>query len=187
MSAQAQATAPTPEQFKDASWEDILALYQELVNREIDADDRSGIEAWLDDWNALDVALMEASSLANVAASSDSENEEKQAAHLRFSSEIGPQRAQQVVLLANELLDTGYTRPDLETTLRRFRTDRDLFREENIPLQQAISKLNNEYNKICGSMTVEWDGEEIPIPRLSPFLQDPDRETREKAWRLQFQ
>ena len=36
-------------------------------------------------------------------------------------------------------------------------------------------------------MTVEWEGEQIPLPRLNPFLQSPDRETREKAWRLQFQ
>jgi oligoendopeptidase F len=187
MSAQAQATAPTPEQFKDATWEDILPLYEELLSRPLDANDTEAIEAWLNDWNALDVAISEAASLANVAVSCDSEDPVKEAAHLRFSSEIGPKRSQQLVLLANKLLDTGYTRPDMETTLRRFRTNRDLFREENIPLQQEISKLNNEYNKICGSMTVEWEGEEIPIPRLSPFLLDPDRETREKAWRLQFQ
>ena len=187
MPAQTQAAAPTPEQFKDATWEEILPLYEELVNRPLAANDTEAIEAWLNDWNALDVAISEAASLANVAVSCDSEDPAKEAAHLRFSSEIGPKRGQQLVLLANKLLDTGYTRPDLETTLRRFRTDRDLFREENIPLQQEISKLNNEYNKICGSMTVEWEGEEIPLPRLSPFLLDPDREIREKAWHLQFQ
>jgi oligoendopeptidase F len=179
--------APTPEQFKDATWEDILPLYQELVDRPLDAGDTPTIEAWLNDWNALDTALMEAASVANVEASCDSESPAKEAAHLRFASEIGPRQAQQSVLLANKLLDTGYTRPDIETMLRRFRTNRDLFREENIPLQQELSRLNNAYNKLCGSMTVEWEGERIPLPRLNPFLQSPDRETREKAWRLQFQ
>lgn len=187
MSAQTPTAAPTPDQFRDATWEDILPLYQELVDRPLDADDPVAIETWLDDWNALDVALSEAASMANVATSCDSEDPVKEAAHLRFSSEIGPKRGQQIVLLANKLLDSGYMRPDLETTLRRFRTDRDLFREENIPLQQAVSRLNNEYNKLCGSMTVEWDGEEIPLPRLNPFLQNPDRDTRERAWHLQFQ
>lgn len=186
MSAQTTTTAPTPEQFRDATWEDILPLYQELVNRPLDPGDTAAIEAWLDDWNALDVALTEATNRANVETSCDSENPEKEARHLRFASEIGPQRAQQVVLLANKLLDTGYSRPDLETTLRRFRTNRDLFREENIPLQREVANLNNEYNKICGSMTVDWDGEELPLPRLNPFMQDPDRDIREKAWRLQF-
>jgi oligoendopeptidase F len=179
--------APTPEQFKDATWEDILPLYQELVDRPLEPGDTPAIEAWLNDWNALDTALMEAASVANVEASCDSESPAKEAAHLRFASEIGPRQAQQSVLLANRLLDTGYTRPDIETMLRRFRTNRDLFREENIPLQQELSRLNNAYNKLCGSMTVEWEGERIPLPRLNPFLQSPDRETREKAWRLQFQ
>lgn len=178
---------PTPEQFQDATWEDIRPLYEELVDRPLERDDTAAIEAWLDDWNALDTALMEAASVANVEASCDSEDPVKEATHLRFASEIGPQQAKYGVLLANKLLDSGYTRPDLVTTLRRFRTNRDLFREENIPLQQELSKLNNRYNKICGSMTVEWDGEQIPLPRLSPFLQSPDREIRERAWRLQFQ
>jgi len=35
-------------------------------------------------------------------------------------------------------------------------------------------------------MTVNWRGEDIPIPRLSPFMLDPDRSTREEAWKLQF-
>ncbi len=178
---------PTPEGFQDATWEDILPLYQELVDRPLEPGDTAAIEAWLDDWNALDTALMEAASVANVEASCDSEDPVKEATHLRFASEIGPRQAQYGVLLANKLLDTGYTRPDLETTLRRFATNRDIFREENIPLQQELSRLNNQYNKICGSMTVEWDGEQIPLPRLNPFLQSPDREIREKAWRLQFQ
>jgi oligoendopeptidase F len=178
---------PTPEQFKDATWKEILPLYQELVDRPLEPGDTVAIESWLEDWNALDTALLEAASVANVEASCDSESPEKEAAHLRFASDIGPHHGQQSVLLANKLLDSGYTRPDLETTLRRFRTNRDLFREENIPLQQELSKLNNRYNKLCGSMTVEWDGEQIPLPRLNPYLQSPDREIRERAWRLQFQ
>lgn len=178
---------PTPEQFRNATWDEIRPLYQELVDRSLEPGDIAAIVAWLDDWNALDTALMEATSVANVEASCDSENPEKEGRHLRFASEIGPQQAQYGVMLANRLLDSGYTRPDLETTLRRFRTNREIFREENIPLQQELSKLSNQYNKICGSMTVEWEGEQIPLPRLNPFLQSPDRETREKAWRLQFQ
>lgn len=178
---------PTPEGFQTATWDDIRPLYEELVDRPLEPGDTAAIEAWLDDWNALDTALMEAASVANVEASCDSEDPVKEATHLRLASEIGPQQAKYGVLLANRLLDSGYTRPDLETTLRRFRTNRDLFREENIPLQQELSRLNNQYNKICGGMTVEWDGEQIPLPRLNPFLQSPDREIREKAWRLQFQ
>jgi oligoendopeptidase F len=182
-----RAQKPTPDQFTNATWEDILPLYEELVNRPLDPGDTEGIEAWLNDWNDLDTALSEAASIANVNASCDTEDPVKEEAYLRFSGEIGPRRNEQVVRLANRLLDTGYARPDLETTLRRFRTDREIFREENVPLQQELQKLNSEYNKLTGSMTVTWDGKDIPLPRLNPFMLDPDRGTREKAFRLQFQ
>lgn len=179
------AVSLSPDQFRDATWADIQPLYQELVDR--DLPDTPAIEAWLTDWNALDIALMEASAVANVEASCDSADPEKDARQLRFSGEIAPHRAQMEVLLANRLLDAGYTRDDLETTLRRFRTAREIFREENIPLQQQLSTLTNAYNRLRGSMTVHWRGEDVPTPRLNPFLQDPDRAVREDAWRIQFQ
>lgn len=88
--------------------------------------------------------------------------------------------------LADRLLDTGYSRDDLKVTLTKFETERAMFREENIPLEQELQSQNAAYNKITGGMTVEWDGEEIPLPRLAKYLLDPDRDTREKAFRLQF-
>ena len=178
---------PTPDQFANATWEDIAPYYDALAERPLEPGDTAAIEAWLDDWNALDVALSEAASLANVAYSCDTADPDKEAAYLRFTSQIAPSREEQVVRLANKLLDTGYSRDDLATTLRRFRTDRDLFREESIPLEQELSKLNARYNKLTGGMTVEWEGDEIPLPRLNPFLLDPDRDVRERAFRLQFQ
>ncbi len=177
---------PTPEQFTDASWEDILPLYESLANQPLDSGDPQSTEAWLDNWNALAAALGEASSLANVNASCDTTDPVKEEAYLRFSGQIKPRADEQTVRLAKKLIDTGYTRPDLETTLRRFRTDQDLFRAENVPLEQELQNLNAEYNKITGGMTVHWRGDDIPIPRLSPFLLDPERSTREEAWRLQF-
>ena len=185
--AHTDAARPTPDQFTNATWDEIAPLYEALAARPLEPGDTAAIEAWLDDWNALDVALSEAASLANVAASCDTADPAKEEAYLRFTSEIAPKRNEQVVRLANTLLDTGYTRDDLATTLRRFRTDRELFREESIPLEQELSKLNARYNRLTGGMTVEWKGDEIPLPRLNPFMLDPDRDVRERAFRLQFQ
>ena len=181
-----QSAAPTPDQFTDAHWGDIKPLYEELLARPLDSGDTAGIEQWLDDWNALDSALLEASSIANVEASVDTTDPKKEEAHLRFSSEIGPQVAEQRVELGKKLLDTGYTRDDLVAPLRRLKTSKDIFREENISLEQELQKLNARYNKATGGMTVEWEGEEVPLPRLNPFMLDPDRDVRERAWRLQF-
>lgn len=178
--------APTPEQFANATWNDIQPLFQSLVDQPLEPSDTPGIEAWLTDWHNLAVALGEAASVANVNYSCNTADPALEEANLRFTSEIRPQSEEYTVKLSQKLLDTGYTRPDLETTLRRFRTDRDLFRAESIPLEQELQKLNAEYNRATGGMTVNWRGTDIPIPRLSPFMLDPDRDTREEAWRLQF-
>ncbi|MBA2277002.1 MAG: oligoendopeptidase F, partial [Chloroflexia bacterium] len=176
---------PTPDQFTDATWADIRPRYDDLAARPLGAGD-DAIEAWLADWSALEVALQEASSLASIAYSVDTTDPAKEAAHLRFSSEIGPKRGEQQVRLAHKLLDTGFARDDLTTTIRRFATDRDIFREENVPLQQQLQGLNARYQKLTGGMSVEWEGERLPLPKLGPYLLSPDRAVRERAWRLQF-
>jgi oligoendopeptidase F len=177
---------PTPEQFADATWDDILPMFDALAAVEIAADDQVGIETWLDEWNALDIALGEASQLANVAYSIDTTDPAKEEAYLRFSSQIGPKAGEQRVRLAKKLLATGYTRNDLETSLRRFRTNQEIFREENVALEQTLQEKQAQYSKITGGMTVKWKGEDVALPRLNPFMLDPDRATREEAWRLQF-
>lgn len=176
---------PTPEQFSDMTWEQIEPLYTSLAERELPNDDAT--KAWLQDWNDLDTSLMEAASVANVAVSCDSQNSEKEERHLRFSSEIMPQRGKIANELIGKLLDSGYAPDELETVLKRARTDREIFREENVPLFQQLSKLNNAYNKAAGAMTVEWEGEDVPLSRLNPFMEHPDRDVRERAWRLHLQ
>jgi oligoendopeptidase F len=180
------ATRPTPEQFADATWEDIAPLFAALEAVELDPDDKVCIETWLDEWNALEIAVKEAAIAAEIAFSTDVNDPVREEANLRFRSGIVPKADERRVILARKLLKSGYTRPDLEVPLRTIRADEERFREENVPLQQELQALNARYDKIVGGMTVEWRGEEIPVAKLGPFLLDPDRKTREAAWRLQF-
>ncbi len=178
-------TIPTPEEFADMTWEQIEPLYTSLAERELTDD--AATEQWLKDWNDLDTSLMEAASVANVEVSCDSQNPEKEARHLKFSSEIMPKAGKIMNELNGKWLDSGYAPEGLEQVLKRARTDREIFREENVPLNQELSKLSNAYNKAAGAMTVKWDGEDVPLSRLNPFLEDPDRDVRERAWRLHLQ
>lgn len=179
------STIPTPAQFSEMTWEEIEPLYQALVDRELPDDEAT--KAWLQDWSDLDTSLMEAASVANVAVSCDSQNSEKEALHLRFSSEIMPRRGKIGNELLGKLIDSGYEPEELKTVIKRAKTTREIFREENVPLQQELSKLNNAYNKAAGSMTAEWDGKDVPLSRLNPFMENADRDVRERAWRLHLQ
>src|SRR3954471_12449625 len=132
----------TPETFAEATWEEIAPYYEELATCPLDA---SNVEAWLQSWSDFEASLREAASLASIAYTTDTANAAKEAANLRFTSEIGPRAAEQEVRLVRRLVDLGYTRDDLGTTLRRMRNGLDLFREENVPLQKESAKLNSEY------------------------------------------
>jgi len=70
-----------------------------------------------------------------------------------------------------------------EMPLKRMRAEADLFREQNLPLISQEQKLGLEYQKIIGAQTIEWDGKEVTIAQLRPVYQNPDRATRERAWR----
>ncbi len=177
-------TKPTPDQFAEANWDEIAPLFEELAERPLD---EANADQWLADWSALEDALWEAITVASIAYSVDTTDPAKESANLRFSSEIAPQMDEQRVRLSGRLLDLGYEREDLTNPLREFRNQRDLFRAENVPLRQRLEELNSDYNKITGGMTAEWEGEELPLPRISPFLQEQDRETRERAFRKMAQ
>jgi oligoendopeptidase F len=178
----ANLTLPnSPEAFAEATWDDILPYYQELAARSLD---QANVEGWLRDWARLEEMVAEASAIAYNAYTTDTENEAKEAAQVRFSSEIEPQMHEQHVGLSKRLLDLGYEPANTETLLRSFRNQLAIFREANVPLVGDEERLNTQYNKITGGMTVEWEGKEIPLPRLQPYLLDPDRAVRERAWRL---
>ena len=181
-------TAPTwpdsPSAFAEATWADLLPYYDDLAQRPLDA---RSVEGWLRDWTTLEDLVGEAAALASVAYTCDTTDPAKERAHIRFSSEIGPQLAAQRVRLADRLLDLGYERPNIATGIRRFRNARELFREENLPLTSELQRLNIRYQKITGTMTADWDGEEKTVPQLAPYLLDPDRAVRERAFRLRAQ
>jgi oligoendopeptidase F len=79
--------------------------------------------------------------------------------------------------------DTAKLPEDHTRWIQAVKTGIELYREENIPLYTELAKLSNEYQKITGSQTVEWEGETKTLSQLSPILQEPDRAKREKAWR----
>src|SRR5690606_30965613 len=85
--------------------------------------------------------------------------------------------------LARRLIALGWSRPDVEVMLRGMRSDVEIFREDNVPIFARLEGMDATYQKITGGLTVDWDGETITIPRLQPYLKDPDRSVRERAFR----
>ena len=170
----------TPAAFAQASWDDVSPYFDELAARPLDG---PSIEAWLADWSRLEELVGEAAAQAMIAYTIDTSDREKEANHLRFSTEVLPKMEERSVELARRLVDSGHSSPALETTVARFRTQIDIFREQNVPLFAELEELSARYQRITGSIMVEWDGVPRPLPQLQPFLKSPDREVRERAFR----
>jgi oligoendopeptidase F len=60
----------------------------------------------------------------------------------------------------------------------------ELFRPENVPLETGDAKLCQQYQKLCGSLTVNFRGEEKTLVQMGRYLEEPDRALRQEAWEL---
>ena len=174
----------SPAAFAKATWDEVVPYFDDLLERPLDA---STVEEWLSAWSRLEELVTEAAAQAMIAYTIDTSDAEKEKDHLRFSTEILPRMEERSVELARRFVALGHSTPELATTLARFRTSIEIFREANVPLFSELEELSARYQRITGSMTVTWDGEERPLPQLQPFLKSPDRAVRERAFRAATQ
>ncbi|HEX5386357.1 MAG TPA: M3 family oligoendopeptidase [Gemmatimonadales bacterium] len=171
----------SPASFAKATWADIIPYYDELAERPVDSDT---VDEWLRTWSTLEELVTEAAARAMIEYSIDTADPQKESDHLRFSSEILPRMEERTVGLARRLIESGLRRPDMATTLRRFETAIALFREANVPIFAEAEQLAARYQRITGSMTAMWEGEERPLPQLQPYLKSAERPARERAWHV---
>ena len=166
--------------FAGAGWDDLAPHFTRLLESPLDA---ARAEEWLGAWSRLAALVYEAAAEAMIAYTADTADEGKRAAHLRFSTGVLPRMEEAEAALARRLTGLGWSRPDLETTLRRFRTSVEIFRQANVPRLAELEGLAAEYQRITGGMLADWEGDRVPLPRLLPHLRSPDRAVRERAFR----
>ena len=147
---------------------------------------RDNAESWLQRWSDLTAILHESRSQIYRDVSENTADEEAEKRFLLFVEQIMPQAKIAAQALKNKLLAfEDYTpQADAVMMMKRFRTEASIFREENVLLQSELTKLGNEYEKLVGGMTIEWEGKEETMPQATLHLREKDRAAREKAWRL---
>ena len=171
----------TPGDIADATWADLAPLYEALAEAPLTP---STVRAWLASWSALDSVVEEAYGLAMIAYTADTRLKDREAAYLRWATDIAPKLHEVHVRLGRRLLPLESELSDLAVLLRETRTDVAIFREENLPRMAALEEMEAAYDKIAGGLTVVWDGEVKTIPALQPYLLEQDRSVRERAFRM---
>ena len=170
--------------FRAWDWPRIAPYYDNLAARPIDS---GSVAAWLSDWTRLAALVEETSTRLEVATTVDTTDD---AADQRFHSylqTVMEPAAAASQKLKEKLLASGLCPPGFEIPLRGLRTEADLFREENLPLETENHRLGTEYSRIIGAQTVNVDGRELTLAQVRPLRQTPDRAARERLWRLTSQ
>ena len=167
--------------FMQWPWPQIEPYFKDLEKRTLTAET---VDDWLAGWTRLDDLLSERSRRLEVAKTVDTTDKRAEQNYNEFLEEILPpcQKADQD--LKNKLLKSGLAPEGLTIALRNMKADAELFRERNLPLLVKERQQASQYDKIIGAQTVVWSGGEITLAQLGPVYQDPDRETRRRAWRL---
>lgn len=168
------------EEFMNWSWENIEPIETELINRPIDI---KNVGAWLADWSRLAEHFLESFNRLYVATTIDTTDTKAEERLNHYLDNIYPKAEAANQKLKEKLLASGLTPDGFSQPLKNMRADAEIFRAENLPLKSEEFKLSNEYDKIAGSQTITWNGNEITLDQLKPVYQEINRETRETAWK----
>jgi oligoendopeptidase F len=174
------ALPKTAHDLTDWSWSQIEPYYANLQNRVLSA---ANVNEWLADWTRIAERVAEARTRLAVATTQNTADEDIARRYHAFLENIVPAAEAAEQKLKVKLLQSGLEPDGFAIPLRNMRAEADLFRQENLPLLVEEEKLGTEYDRISGAQTVEWDGQTLTLEQLTPFLQDPDRTIRERAWR----
>jgi len=176
-----------PNDFAPDHAESVQALYAQLSSSVIADTDVAGLRQWILNWSEFDSVLREESARRYIAMTCDTRDEKAAQAFEHFTTEIEPISQAESDRLKRKLL-AHPARIQLEKEFsvwfRDLAVALELFRTENIPLETSIALEVQAYQKITGSMSVFFQGQERTLPQMAPFQQSPDRGLREEAWRI---
>ena len=162
----------------------FLPLVRDLLDRRVGTVEDA--ERWMLDRSELDAAYSETQARLYIATSCNTGDEDAQKTYTAFLETVPPA----VKPLAFELdkkqasFSESFDLPERYTVVARDTVaEVELFREENVPLETELDKLDQKYAQVCGAMSVEFEGEERTLPQMGVFMEDTDRARRESAWR----
>lgn len=175
-----------PEQLDCSDWSQIEPLFQGLLERELDSPEAT--QQWLQDASETSAVVREYAARRNIDYACHNDDEAIEKAYMHYVENIAPKLQPVYFELQKKLIESPFHESlDSQTygvMLRQWRQGVELFREDNIPLGVEVTKLNAEYDKLIGAMTVEYDGKVQTLQQLARYQESTDREVREKTWTL---
>ncbi|EMR04567.1 M3 family oligoendopeptidase [Cesiribacter andamanensis] len=174
-----------PEDFTITDWEGIRPFYEALQQREIH--NERELQEWFRDRSELESVLAEELGWRYIRMTINTADAGHRERFNHFISQIQPNIAPEANRLNEKVLECRFLEqlkeggyPILARTLK---TEFEIFREENVPLNTQMNTLQQEFGVISGAMTVEVDGQELTLQQAADHLQSTDRSKREEVWK----
>ncbi len=174
-----------PEKANLTDRQEVVALHNQLLERGISSVE--DLKQWVLDRSELESAFDQAGSILYIRMTCKTDDADRVEEYKGFIENIIPaikpleDNLNRQYMEALEKFPLDEKRYDIYT--REIRTELELFVEKNVELETKVDLLSQEYQSICGALTVEFDGKERTLPEMGKFLLDPDRPLRERAWK----
>ncbi len=174
-----------PADLKLDDWSRIHPVVDQLLARPIGSPPE--LEHWLADFSELYAAIDEHGARCYIEKSCHTDDADIERAFLHFVETIDPPFKQAFFDLQKKFIDCPHhvalTGQRYTILIRQWQADVELFRPENVDLETEATKLVNEYDKLNGRMMIEFRGQTYTPQQMARFIDNPDRATREAAWR----
>ena len=161
------------------TWSDYEPYFRELEAHELNEET---IETWLNAWSTLAATADEHYWRLYIATTVNTADKEVEEQFNKYIEEIQPAAKTAEQKLKDKLLASKLSPKGFETALHMMQAEAEIFTEKNLTLLADEQKLGTEYNKIIGSLTVPWEGEERTLTQMFPLLYEMDRSIRQRAW-----
>jgi oligoendopeptidase F len=160
-------------------WPDYEPYYHELERRQLN---QENLQSWLNDWSQLAATVDEQYWRLYIGTTVDTADKQVEEQYNKYLEELQPLAKIAEQKLKDKLLNSRLSPKGFETALRRMQAEAEIFSEENLPLLVEEQKLGTEYNKLVGSISINWEGEERTLAQMFPLFYETDRAVRQRAW-----
>ncbi len=164
----------------------LKKLFAELQEKPVRS--KGELETWLDYESELLSAVAEEGFVRNIRMTCQTDDPVREKAYLDFVERVEPEVKKMAFELDRKYLGSAARKelaPGRFMVLdRRKENSVGLFREASVELERVDAKLGQRYQKIIGAMTSVYDGKERTMQQLNKYLEEPNREVREKTWLL---
>lgn len=167
-----------------ASWESIEPYMNDLRDRPLSCS--NCLETFIADRSNLSEVISEARARLYIDMTCHTDDEDIQKAWMAFVENVQPKLSEYSDILNRRLVEHKAVQelPErFDILVKGLKTDIEIFREENIPLNTQATKLVTEYNEICGAQMVEFDDEQKTFAQMAIYLENTERSIREAAWK----